>query len=127
MNNKGFTLIELLVVVAIIGILAAIGTSRFYIHKESAYNSMARTDLRNAITAQEANYASTRSYQTCANAIACEAALAGFSASKDDEGNSVMSTFLMNDDTESFTAQAAHSSGSSNYTYDSSLGIIEED
>ena len=42
-NNKGFTLIELLVVVAIIGILAAVGTVAYTGYTENAKKSSSLT------------------------------------------------------------------------------------
>jgi len=61
-NRKGFTLIELLIVVVIIGILAAIAIPRFAATKTKAFDAAAKTDLRNAMTAQEAYYADNQTY-----------------------------------------------------------------
>jgi len=61
-NTKGFTLIELLIVVVIIGILAAIAIPRFSATKEKAFDAAAKTDLRNAMTAQEAYFSENQTY-----------------------------------------------------------------
>ena len=61
-RNQGFTLIELLIVVVIIGILAAIAIPRFAGTKEKAFDAAAKSDLRNAMTAQEAYYADNQTY-----------------------------------------------------------------
>jgi prepilin-type N-terminal cleavage/methylation domain-containing protein len=61
-NNKGFTLIELLIVVVIIGILAAIAIPRFASTKGKAFDAAAKTDLRNAMTAQEAYFSDNQEY-----------------------------------------------------------------
>jgi type IV pilus assembly protein PilA len=61
-NTKGFTLIELLIVVVIIGILAAIAIPRFASTKEKAFDSAAKSDLRNAMSAQEAYFADNQTY-----------------------------------------------------------------
>ncbi len=50
-NNKGFTLIELLVVVAIIGILAAVGTIAY-----SGYTASAQKNASKTIHAQAVKY-----------------------------------------------------------------------
>ena len=61
-GQKGFTLIELLIVVAIIGILAAIAIPQFGAYRARAYNSAAKSDLKNFKTAMEAAAADTQAY-----------------------------------------------------------------
>ena len=52
-SEKGFTLIELLYSVSIVGILAAISMTAFYVYKEDVEYAKAVNDLRNARTAFE--------------------------------------------------------------------------
>jgi type IV pilus assembly protein PilA len=61
-DTEGFTLIELLIVVVIIGILAAIAIPQFSSTKEKAYDSAAKSDLRNIMTAEEAYFADNQTY-----------------------------------------------------------------
>jgi len=52
-REGGFTLIELLVVIIIIGILAAIAIPVFLNQRKKGYDAQAKSDLRNAATAEE--------------------------------------------------------------------------
>ena len=61
-NEKGFTLVELLVVIAIIGILAAIAIPQFQEYRQRGYDAGARSDLRNAATAEEAYFIDNDTY-----------------------------------------------------------------
>ena len=61
-NEKGFTLIELLVVVAIIGILAAVAIPQFAGYRAQAFCSRVESDVKNTVTAQEAEYADNQTY-----------------------------------------------------------------
>ncbi len=61
-NSQGFTLIELLIVVVIIGILAAIAIPQFASTKEKAFDSAAKSDIRNMQTAQEGYFADNQEY-----------------------------------------------------------------
>ena len=65
-GRKGFTLIELLIVVVIIGILAAIAIPKFAATKDKAKLASVKTDLRNAMTAEEAYFSDNATYATIA-------------------------------------------------------------
>ena len=65
-EQKGFTLIELLVVIIIIAILAAIAIPTFLGQRQKAQDASAKTLVRNAITAMEAAYVDSRTYNNSA-------------------------------------------------------------
>lgn len=59
---EGFTMVELLVVVTIIGILTAVAVPQFKEYRARAYDAAAQSDLRNAVTAQEAYFLDEQRY-----------------------------------------------------------------
>ncbi len=61
-GRKGFTIIELLIVTVVVAILVAIAVPRFSSTKVKAFDSAAKGDLRNAMSAQEAYFADRLSY-----------------------------------------------------------------
>lgn len=119
-NEKGFTLIELLVVVAIIGILAAIAIPQFAEYRVRAFNATAESDLRNSITAQEAQYVDTQAYIACA-ADACDGILPGFKQSEN-----VTLAHVLGDSDQEFTATSSHANGDVTWQYNSVDGVIEQ-
>ena len=106
-NNKGFTLIELLVVVAIIGILAAVGTVAYTGYTSSAKKNATKSnhasvvkyvasELQNCNIGESTYMGSTAcsSRKGASNAgnvsTAAEAALSDFKNSEDSDGSGVV-------------------------------------
>jgi type IV pilus assembly protein PilA len=67
-EEEGFTLIELLVVIIIIGILAAIAIPVFLNQRKKGYDASAKSDLRNAATAEETVLTSGAAYSAALTA-----------------------------------------------------------
>jgi type IV pilus assembly protein PilA len=61
-NEKGFSLIELVTIVMIIATLALIAIPQFSNYRSRAYNDSALSDLRSAMTAQEAYFSDNHTY-----------------------------------------------------------------
>ena len=68
-ENEGFTLIELLVVMIIIGILAAIAIPVFLNQRKSGYDAGAKSDVRNAATAEETYFTDSQAYTNSTAAL----------------------------------------------------------
>jgi len=87
-KDQGFTLIELLVVIIIIGILAAIAIPVFLNQRKKGWDSQAKSDLRNAATAQETYLTDFNVYTTSNTNLGTE----GWKQSPDVTAFAVIST-----------------------------------
>lgn len=112
-NKKGFTLIELLIVVVIIGILAAIAIPRFASTKGKAFDAAAKTDLRNAMTAQEAYFSDNQEY-------------ASSEADLDVTPSTSVTLTVTSGDASGYTMCAQHASSDNGWDVDSDVGKIEK-
>ena len=126
-NSKGFTLIELLVVIAIIGILAAIAIPQFKEYRKRAFDSGARSDLRNAAVAEEAYFVDSDVYRSCSGSGTTATCLEGqASALPGLKSLSSGVTINMAGTTTGFTGTTKNSSGSGvTYTWNSSNGGMQ--
>jgi type IV pilus assembly protein PilA len=61
-SRKAFTITELLIVIIIIGVLAAIAAPRFTDTKRQTYLAAMKSDLRNIVSAAEAQFADDGTY-----------------------------------------------------------------
>ncbi len=61
-NKKGFSVIELLVVIAIIGVLSTIAMPQYAEYKRRAYDSVAKSNIRDLVTSQEVYYLENSKY-----------------------------------------------------------------
>ena len=115
-DDQGFTLIELLVVVIIIGIMAAIAIPVFLNQREKAWDSAAKSDVRNAQTAMETYFTDNSSYTGAT--IANLGTDYGFS-----ESDSVLHNVCA-DGASSYVVVAKHESGGEFWVFDSSTGQL---
>jgi type IV pilus assembly protein PilA len=110
-KDEGFTLIELLVVIIIIGILAAIAIPVFLNQRKKGYEATAKSDLKNAATAQETYLTDYDSYTTStANLIT-----AGYKQS----ANITFAVVSVRNTSDSFCMSAVNDKGGSTWYYDS--------
>ena len=118
-RNDGFTLMELLIVIAILGILSAIVMYQFSSYQQKSYDAQAHSDLRNAVTAEEAYYASAQTYKSGTdNGPGNSRFLEGLRLSP-----TVALEMVANGST--FSGTAKSSRGSRTLSYDSATGTIQ--
>ena len=116
--KKGFTLIELLVVIAIIGILAAIAIPQFQAYRQRGFDSSAKSDLRNAATAEEAYFVTNTTYVSCTDT--------GCTVLEGVKGLSTGTSLTMTGTATTFTGTSTNSKGTSSvFTWDSTDGGLQ--
>lgn len=121
-KEQGFTLIELLVVIGIIGILAAIAIPQFASYRKKSYDAVARSDLKNAATAEEAYFADHGEYKECTSPLDCSTNLPGFKSTTSMTGGVFSIVTASDENGDNFTGTSKHPSGATTHTWESASG-----
>ena len=114
-SEQGFTIMELLVTLSILSILTSVALTHYQEYTELSFDARAISDLRNTISAQEAQFVDTEAY------VADVTQLVGF------DHTSPAVTLILAADANSWRVSSYHPKGTKTYCFDSSnnLGIIE--
>ena len=115
-HERGFTLIELVIVIAIIGVLAGIAIPTFASYRNKSLDTAAISDLRNAVTAQEAYYSDNNTY--CGTPAILRAPPYNLYLSQGVNFNITAADVI------SYTMTASHSSSNNTYTVSGPGGTI---
>ncbi|MEZ4754896.1 MAG: prepilin-type N-terminal cleavage/methylation domain-containing protein [Bdellovibrionota bacterium] len=116
---KGFTLLELLITMVIIGILSAVAIPQYSEYKQRAYDSSAKTELRNVAIAEEVYFIDAEAYFACSDRD-CES-LPGITRLSKGVNISIETEDF------SFTGTASHDAGTgSEFVWDSENGGLQE-
>jgi type IV pilus assembly protein PilA len=112
-NENGFTIIELLIIVVVIGLLAAIAIPQFASYKQRSFDGRSQSDLRNAITVEEAYFVDNEAY----TAAPSDLITLGFKASP-----GVNLAIALNGT--GWSAYSVHNQGAYKYCFDSSNSVV---
>ncbi|HEY5183734.1 MAG TPA: prepilin-type N-terminal cleavage/methylation domain-containing protein [Actinomycetes bacterium] len=114
--DEGFTLIELLVVIIIIGILAAIAIPVYLSQRDRAYDSAAKSDVRNLAQFEETLLAGTGTYGSFTDLAAGNLTV---------KPTRLVTLTITFNSAASYCLSAKHLNGSTTWYYDSQAGGIQ--
>jgi len=121
-GQSGFSLIEVLVVTLMLAILAATVVNQFFSYKRKAYNATAQSDLKNALSSQEAYYAENLAYLPCSDVSSCETTLPNFVGTKSGNGDPACDIFNFTVTGDTLTGTSKHKFSNRTFVFDSSVG-----